>query len=104
LEALIYVTVVGMTILCGRFLFVFSYFLKTNLVFSLVDLGEDNDRNLKMPGQIAAEIAATGREPVETAEKATIEMAEHAGEPLAKVKSCIFFSKLTLVSFRFYLE
>ena len=26
--------------------------------FSLVDLGEDNDRNLKMPSQIAAEKAA----------------------------------------------
>lgn len=68
-------------------------------MFSLVDLGEDNDRNLKMPAQIAAEMAATDREPVETAEKATVEMAEHAGEPVAKVNYVLFFYKLTLIPF-----
>jgi hypothetical protein len=50
-------------------------------------LGEDNDRNLKMPSEIAAEKAAAGGvETVETAQKATTQMAEQAGERPAKVK------------------
>jgi hypothetical protein len=44
-------------------------------------LGEENDRNLKMPTEIAAEkVAAGGTETVETAQKATTQMAEQAGE------------------------
>ncbi len=55
-------------------------------IFSLVDLGEDNDRNLKMPSQIAAEKAAAGGiETVETSEKAATQMAEQAGEKPATV-------------------
>ncbi len=55
-------------------------------IFSLVDLGEDNDRNLKMPSQIAAEKAAAGGiETVESAEKAATQMAEQAGEKPATV-------------------
>ncbi len=49
-------------------------------------MGEDNDTNLKMPSQIAAENAAAGGvETVETAEKAATQMAEQAGETPAKV-------------------
>lgn len=56
------------------------------LIFSLVDLGEDNDRNLKMPSEIAADKAAAGgTETVETAQKATTQMAEQAGEKPTKV-------------------
>jgi hypothetical protein len=59
-------------------------------IFSLVDLGEDNDRNLKMPSEIAAEKAAAGgTETVETAEKATVQMAEQAGERPLKVNKLI---------------
>jgi len=44
-------------------------------------LGEENDRNLKMPTEIAAEkVAAGGTETVEAAQKATTQMAEQAGE------------------------
>ncbi|CAF1211187.1 unnamed protein product, partial [Adineta ricciae] len=51
----------------------------------LVDLGEDNDRNLKMSSEIAAEKAASGgQELVETAAKTTTQMAEQAGEKPAK--------------------
>ncbi|UJR30086.1 hypothetical protein I4U23_017627 [Adineta vaga] len=51
----------------------------------LVDLGDENDRNLKMPSELAAEKeAAGGTEVVETAEKATTQMAEQAGEKPAK--------------------
>lgn len=57
------------------------------LIFSLVDLGEDNDKSLKMPSEIAAERAAAGGiEVVETAEKTTVQMAEQAGEKPTKVK------------------
>lgn len=63
-----------------RFRFIF--------IFSLVDLGEDNDRTLKPPGEIEAEKAASGgKETVENAEKVTTEMAEKAGESPRKVKS-----------------
>ncbi len=49
-------------------------------------MGEDNDRDLKMPSQIAAEKAAAGgTEMVETAEKVTTQMAEEAGERPVKV-------------------
>lgn len=52
----------------------------------LVDLGEENDRTLKMPAELAAEReAAGGKEMVETAEKATTQMAEEAGEKPTKV-------------------
>ncbi|CAF3892149.1 unnamed protein product [Adineta steineri] len=51
----------------------------------LVDLGEENDRELKMPSEIAAEKeAAGGAEVVESAEKATTQMAEQAGEKPSK--------------------
>ncbi len=57
-------------------------------IFSLVDLGEDNDRTLKMPSQIAAEKAAAGGiETVETSEKAATQMAEQAGEKPATVNN-----------------
>lgn len=60
--------------------------------FSLVDLGDENDRNLKMPSQIAAENAAAGgMETVESAEKATTEMAEQAGETNTKVNQLTLF-------------
>ena len=53
----------------------------------MVDLGEENDRNLKMPSEIAAEKAAAGgTETVESAVKATTLMAEQAGEKPFKVK------------------
>jgi len=53
-------------------------------------LGEDNDRNLKMPSEIAAEKAAAGgTETVETAEKVTVQMAEQAGERPFKVNKLI---------------
>jgi hypothetical protein len=55
------------------------------LIFSLVDLGEENDRTLKMPAEIAADKAETGIEVVETAEKTTVQMAEQAGERQTKV-------------------
>ena len=49
-------------------------------------MGDENDRNLKMSEEIAAEKAAAGgTEVVETAEKATTEMAEQAGEKPTKV-------------------
>ncbi len=49
-------------------------------------MGEDNDRDLKMPSQIAAEKAAAGGvETVETSEKAATQMAEQAGEHPVKV-------------------
>jgi hypothetical protein len=49
-------------------------------------LGEENDRDLKMPAEIAAEKeAAGGTEVVETAEKTTVQMAEQAGEKVTKV-------------------
>ena len=60
--------------------------VQRNVSFRLVDLGEDNDRNLKMPAEIAAERAAAGgTETVETAEKVTTQMAEEAGERPVKV-------------------
>ncbi len=86
--------VVGMMSLCGELSFTQdSDYLQTNdmsnlffLIFSLVDLGEENDRNLKMPSEIAADkVAAGGTETVEAAEKATTEMAEQAGEIVHKV-------------------
>jgi hypothetical protein len=49
-------------------------------------LGEDNDRNLKFPIEIAAETAAAGgTETVETGEKTIVQMAEQAGERPIKV-------------------
>ena len=60
--------------------------MRENNCSSLVDLGEENDRNLKMPSEIAAEKAASdGQELVETAAKTTTQMAEQAGEKPAKV-------------------
>ncbi|CAF3414576.1 unnamed protein product [Rotaria sp. Silwood1] len=51
----------------------------------LVDLGDDNDTQLKMPGQIEAENqAAGGKETVEAAQVTTTAMAEQAGEKPAK--------------------
>jgi hypothetical protein len=65
-----------------------SLFVKVFQIFSLVDLGEENDRNLKMPAEIAAEKeAAGGTEVVEAAEKTTTQMAEQAGEKPSKVKN-----------------
>ena len=55
------------------------------IFFSLVDLGEENDRNLKMPSEIAADKAASGTEVVETAEMTTVQIAEQAGEKPVKV-------------------
>lgn len=53
----------------------------------MVDLGEENDRNLKMPSEIAEEKAAAGgTETVESAVKATTLMAEQAGEKPTKVR------------------
>jgi len=54
--------------------------------FSLVDLGEENDRELKMPSQIAAEDAVQDAKTVETAEKVTVQMVEQAGETPAVVR------------------
>lgn len=59
-----------------------------NLLFRIVDLGEDNDRRLKSPEELQAEraAAAAGRkETVEAAEMVTTEMAENAGENPPKV-------------------
>lgn len=49
-------------------------------------MGEDNDRTLKLPGDIEAEKAAAGgKETVENAEQVATKMAENAGESPAKV-------------------
>lgn len=57
-------------------------------MFSLVDLGEDNDTRLKMPAELEADRqAAGGKETVEAARKTTTEMAEQHGEQPAKVDS-----------------
>ncbi|CAF1188578.1 unnamed protein product [Rotaria sordida] len=54
----------------------------------LVDLGADNDTTLKSPFDIVAEkVAAGGTEIVESAQKATTQMAEQAGEkPIKRVR------------------
>lgn len=52
-----------------------------------MDLGEENETKLKMPGEIEADKqAAGGKETVEAAKMTTTEMAENAGEQPAKVK------------------
>ncbi|CAF1153090.1 unnamed protein product [Adineta ricciae] len=51
----------------------------------LVDLGEENETKLKLPGEIEADKrAADGKETVEAAEMTTTEMAENAGEKPTK--------------------
>lgn len=56
------------------------------ILFSLIDLGEENVTELKMPSEIEADKQAVGgKETVEAAKKATTEMAENAGESPVKV-------------------
>lgn len=72
-------------------------------------MGEENDRELKMPSQIAAEDAITAQKTVETAEKATVQMAEQAGETPAKVRKLIkrdflrYLKTKPLISMRYIL-
>lgn len=72
------------------------------ILFSLVDLGEENDKTLKMPSQIAAEQAAAGGvETVESAEKTATQMAEQAGEKNIKVNLSIS-RRLVLLDTNFF--